>query len=30
MGACDADKIDVIKEWNRQLKEPDVYKKLYD
>ena len=28
MGACKADKVDVIKECDRQLQEPDVYKKL--
>ena len=28
MDACNADKIDVIKEYDRQLQEPDVYKKL--
>ena len=28
MGACNADKVDVIKECDRQRQEPDVYKKL--
>ena len=27
MGTCNADKIDVIKECDRQRQEPDVYKK---
>ena len=27
MGACNADKVDVIKECDRQLQEMDVYKK---
>ena len=28
MGACNADKIDAIKECDRKLQEPDIHKKL--
>ena len=29
MGACNADKVQVLKECDMQLQEPDVYKKLF-